>query len=97
MDAATIISEIKRHRATLEAAGVRHVFVFGSVARGTAGTASDVDLIFDQDIPGFNLFDYSGLKLLAQDLLPFEVDFIERSCLHPAVRARAEADAIQVF
>ncbi|MDJ0824747.1 MAG: hypothetical protein QNJ16_04520 [Rhodobacter sp.] len=53
--------------------------------------------MFDQDIPHFNIFDYSGLKILADELLPFEVDFIERSCLHPRLKDRIEASAEGVF
>ncbi|MDJ0824748.1 MAG: hypothetical protein QNJ16_04525 [Rhodobacter sp.] len=35
MDKATAIREILKHRAEFEAAGVRHVYLFGSVMRAT--------------------------------------------------------------
>ena len=97
MDKATVIREILKRRAAFERNGVRHVYLFGSVLRGEAGEESDVDLFFEQDIERFNLFDYAGLKQLAGDLLPFPVDFIERSCLHPKLKDRIEASAERVF
>ena len=40
--------------------GARNVRVFGSVARGDSGTASDLDLLVKMD-EGRSLFDLSGL------------------------------------
>lgn len=92
-----VIATIRARQAALEAAGVRHVWLFGSVARDEAGPASDVDLFFDHDLPGFGLVDYARLKGLAADLLPFAVDFTHRASLHPAIRPRIEAEAVEVF
>lgn len=97
MDKAEVIETIRALRPAFEAEGVTHIWLFGSVARGEAGPESDVDLFFDHNLKKFGLIEYSGLKLFAEDHLPFRVDFIERSCLHPAIRARAEAGAVQVF
>ena len=97
MDKPAILSSIRAHRAALEAEGITHVYLFGSVQRGDAGENSDVDLFFDHDIPNLGAFAYVGLKQLAQDILPFKVDFIERSCLHPKLRPAIEAGAELVF
>lgn len=97
MDKAGVTAEILKHRAEFEAGGITHIYLFGSVARGEAGPASDVDLFFDHGIERLTAFGYVGLKHLAEDLLPFRVEFIERSCLHPKLRRGIEASAERVF
>ncbi|MCB1363238.1 MAG: nucleotidyltransferase domain-containing protein [Rhodobacteraceae bacterium] len=97
MDKAAVISAIRALRPAFEAEGVSHVYLFGSVARDEQGPASDVDLFFDHKLTKFGLIEYSGLKRFAREHLPFDADFIERSCLHPAIRPEAEAQAIRVF
>lgn len=49
MDTGSVIATLREHRAELEAAGVVHLRLHGSVARGDASNASDVDLIADFD------------------------------------------------
>jgi predicted nucleotidyltransferase len=55
MDTATIptaeevIATLRAHEAELRAAGIRHLAVFGSVARGDAEADSDVDLVAELD------------------------------------------------
>jgi uncharacterized protein len=97
MDTASVIAAIRAKRSEFEARGVTHVYLFGSHARGEAGPESDVDLFFDHGIEKFDLLHYSGLMLLAEDLLPFPVDFVSHTSMHPEIRTRAEADAVQVF
>jgi len=41
----SIIKRIRRCRRALSRTGVQHVSVFGSVARGDAGSGSDIDAI----------------------------------------------------
>ena len=48
-------------------------------------------------MPNFGLFDYVGMKLLADELMGRKVDLIERSCLDPKLRARVEAEALRIF
>src|SRR5437868_2506611 len=59
-----------------EGRGARNVRVFGSVARGDATPASDVDLLVDFE-PGRNVLDLSELILDLQDLLDRPVDVLE--------------------
>jgi predicted nucleotidyltransferase len=56
--------------------GARNVRVFGSVARGDATAASDVDLLVDFE-PKRNVLDLSELILDLQDLLCRRVDVLE--------------------
>ena len=53
--------------------GARNVRIFGSVARGEAKAASDVDLLVDMD-PGRSLLDLGGLLMDLQDILGCPVD-----------------------
>ena len=49
MDKGHVIEMLRVHRDELRAAGVVHLSVFGSVARGEASERSDVDLMADFD------------------------------------------------
>lgn len=67
--------------------------VFGSMARGDAGDASDVDLLVTL-APGISGLALGGLLADAQDLLGRRVDVVTEASLHPALRARVLADAV---
>jgi uncharacterized protein len=56
------IDILLRHRGELERAGVRHLYLFGSVARNEARAQSDVDLFFDYDKGRFGLFALMEVK-----------------------------------
>jgi uncharacterized protein len=53
MDKDHVISKLNAHEQKLRAAGIVHLRVFGSVARGQASSRSDVDLLaeFDKSKP----------------------------------------------
>jgi uncharacterized protein len=75
--------------------GVRELAVFGSVARGDASDASDIDVLVD--FVGSATFDgYMGLKVFLEDNLGVKVDLVTRSALKPRLRARIEAEARRV-
>jgi predicted nucleotidyltransferase len=57
--------------------GARNVRVFGSVARGEVGPASDVDFLVKMD-QGRGLLDLSALVVDLRDLLGRKVDVILR-------------------
>jgi hypothetical protein len=73
--------------------GASNIRVFGSVARGDAGSASDVDLLVDLD-PDRSLFDLGGLLMDLTDLLGTEVDVVTEASLKPRVRQRVLAEAV---
>lgn len=68
----------------VHARGARNVRVFGSVARGQATAASDVDLLVDFE-PERTVLDLSELILDLQELLDRQVDVVE--IRHPSPRA----------
>ena len=75
--------------------GVRDLAVFGSVARGDAKEASDVDLIVDFEGPP--TFDgYMGLKLYLEDSLGLSVDLVTRAAIKPRLKARIESESSRV-
>ena len=53
MDKDAVIAILRAHRAELEQLGIRHAALFGSVARGTDGPSSDVDVavLFEESPP----------------------------------------------
>lgn len=88
---------IKRHRAEIlrlaAGYGIYNVRVFGSMARGDATDASDVDLLVsvEPDRSGLVL---GGLLLDVQDLLGRKVDVVSDGGLHPRLRDRILAEAV---
>ena len=91
------IDILLQHRAELERAGVRHLYLFGSVARNEARVESDVDLFFDYDKGQFGLFALMDVKELASNILGRKADIMTRDSVHPMLRSRIEAEAAQVF
>lgn len=79
--------------AAAEPRGVRHVRVFGSVARGDAGDDSDVDLLVDLD-QGRSLLDLGAFLMDIQDLLGCSVDVVTEAGLKPRLRARVLTEAV---
>lgn len=73
--------------------GASHIRVFGSVARGTADTDSDIDLLVDLE-SGRSLFDLGGLLSDLQKLLGHNVDVITPASLRPRIRQRVLEEAI---
>jgi predicted nucleotidyltransferase len=73
--------------------GARNVRVFGSVARGEADDASDIDLLVDLE-PGRTLMDLGGLLSDLRDDLGLRVDVIIADCLRQSIRNRVLQDAI---
>lgn len=88
---------IERHRSELTALarrrGATRICVFGSMARGDAGDASDVDLLVTL-APGVSGLALGGILADAEELLGRRVDVLTEAGLHPALRERILADAV---
>jgi len=84
----THMQRIEQHRQQIitmcEHHGARNPRIVGSVARGTATAASDIDLVVDLE-PGRTLFDVAALHDELVDLLNTEVDVITSGALHGAL------------
>lgn len=88
---------LRQHRqallAAVDAAGASNLRVFGSVARGTHGPDSDIDLLVD--LPeGTGLFALLALEGTLERILNVDVDLAPVTSLKPRVRAEALAEAI---
>lgn len=78
--------------------GVRHLAVFGSVARGEDGAGSDLDLAVEIEAGrAFSLIRLEDTRLLLQDAVGRPVDLGEIGSFRPDVRAAFERDKIPIF
>jgi hypothetical protein len=73
--------------------GVARVGLFGSVARDTAGAASDVDILIEFDRAP-TLGGYEALKSHLADLMGEEVDVATPDSLHRLLRDRILAETV---
>ena len=73
--------------------GARDVRVFGSVRRGQAAAASDLDLLV-RFRRGVDLFDQMHLEHALEELLGRKVDVVTEAGLHPLVRPQALFEAV---
>jgi predicted nucleotidyltransferase len=95
---AEVVARLREHAPELRKRGVRHLYVFGSVARGDARVDSDVDLAIDVDSTSdFSLITLGSVAADIEEWLDRGVDLGERSMLRPFLRAEFERDAVRVF
>jgi uncharacterized protein len=73
--------------------GARNVRVFGSVARGEPGGASDLDLLVEMS-GGRSLFDLVALGADLEEALGVAVDVVTEKSLSPYLRDRVLAEAV---
>ena len=97
MKRATAIAKLRARRDELKRLGVEHLYLFGSTARDEARPASDIDLFFDHPIGSLGLFGLMDIKDKAARILGRKTDIMTRRSLHPMLRKRIEASAMQVF
>jgi predicted nucleotidyltransferase len=87
---------IETHRAAIRVLAAKHgvtdVRIFGSMARGDATEASDVDLVV-RPLPGTSLLELGGLLMEVQALLGRRVEVVSERALHPAMRERVLKEA----
>ncbi|HEX9636036.1 MAG TPA: nucleotidyltransferase family protein [Acidobacteriota bacterium] len=87
----------KRHEILRLAAkyGARNQRAFGSVARGEADEASDLDLLVELE-PGRSLLDLGGLQFELEALLGCSVDVVTLRGLKRRIRDRVMREAVPV-
>jgi len=73
--------------------GAYNVRVFGSVARGEADEASDVDVLVELE-PDRSLLDLGGFLADLEDLLGCKVDVMTEKGLRPRIRDRVLQEAV---
>ena len=99
MDRDQIIAKLREHAPELKAAGVVHLFLHGSYARGTAiRGSSDVDVIAEFDPRRrLSLVDMVAIENRLADLLGVRVDLSPDRTLKEPVRNKAKREAVLAF
>src|SRR5579863_2023870 len=88
-----IIATLLAHAAELRAAGIRHLSMFGSTARGEAGSDSDVDLLAELDPEAhIGLIRLAGIELRLGKILGRRVDLLPEPIQRARLRANVERD-----
>ena len=90
---------LRAHRAELEARGIRHAALFGSLARGEAGPDSDVDVLIDFDPElKMGVYEYVGHQMFVSDMFAQQkIDVVGIDSLRPEILPNVERDAIYAF
>ena len=98
MDRSAVIEKLQRHEQELKAAGVVHLRLFGSLARGDQKESSDVDLIAELDpTRRRTLVILARLENTLSDLLGAKVDLTLAGALREPIRQRALREAVFAF
>lgn len=99
MNREQVVATLRDHEEELKQAGVTHLALHGSYARGCAvGGLSDVDVLadFDRTRP-LSLFGRIHLENRLTDILGVKADLADRALLIREVRENAERKAVLVF
>jgi predicted nucleotidyltransferase len=93
-----VIAILRAHEAELHRAGVRHLSLYGSVARGDAEADSDVDLLVELD-PGacIGLFALGALERRLTELVGRPVDLLPEPIEQPRLKANIDRDRRRAF
>ena len=98
MDKDSVITKLREHEPELKADGIVHLGLHGSLARGTATSTSDIDLIAEFDTSKrLSLLDMVSLENRLSDLLGAPVDLSTQHTLKPPVAKRAAHEAVLAF
>ncbi len=93
-----VIATLRAHEAELRHAGIRHLSLFGSVARGDADAGSDVDLAVVLDPKArIGLFALGALERRLAELLGRKVDLLPEPVEKPRLRANLDRDRRRAF
>lgn len=80
----------------LKEAGVTRSSIFGSVVRGDATDASDIDILIEPP-KGIGFFGFIGLEQKLADALGRRVDLVSFSGLKPRIRDRILNEQVPIL
>lgn len=93
-----VLNVLRSHERELHRLGVSHAAVFGSVARGEATAASDIDVLVDlDDRRPMGIFEYARLKLYISEILDGAGDVVNSRTIKPLLRDSILRDAVHAF
>ena len=79
-----VIATLRDHAAELRQAGICHVGLFGSLARGEASPASDIDLVVELDPAArIGMIRLAGIERRLVEILGWRVDLLPEPIEHP--------------
>jgi uncharacterized protein len=87
------LAVIAAHRHVLPSYGVKHLSIFGSVARDEAGPVSDVDILVEFAKP-IGLFGFARLQEYLEQILDARVDLVTEGGLRRQMRDQILREAI---
>jgi predicted nucleotidyltransferase len=88
-----IVAILQAYQTELRRAGIRHLSLFGSFARGDAGAASDVDLAVEFDPAArMDLFRPTALESRIAEILGRRVDLLPEPMQQPRLQANIDPD-----
>jgi len=90
-----VSARLRENRATLQDLGVKSLALFGSAARGNAGSESDVDFLVEFSRP-VGLFEFIRLKQVLEKILGCRVDLVTLDALRESMKAEILDEAIDV-
>ena len=89
---------LRRLRTPLEARGIAHAAIFGSVARGDGTEASDVDVIVTPAIGArLDLIDLGGVQTLLDEQFGLDVDVVVEPVKKTELRRAIQRDRADAF
>jgi len=92
-----ILEALAEHREELRALGIKSLALFGSAARDELTDQSDIDMLVDLKGPK-GLFGLIRVKHRLEELLNVEkIDLITKQGLHPALKDRILAEAVDAL
>lgn len=96
VDRDEVLHILAEHRDEFRDMGVRQLSVFGSVARGEATAASDVDVLVEfEPLLTVGFFRICQLRYRLEDLLGERVDVVTAGGLRPEIRDEVLSEAIR--
>ena len=98
LSAETILTRLRSHSDELRDAGIRHLSLFGSIARGEARETSDIDLAVELD-PSFHvgLFRLMALQRRLSDVLGRAVDLLPEPAENTRLQRHIDRDRHRAF
>jgi predicted nucleotidyltransferase len=99
MNRQSAIDTLKRIRSRLEARGIAHAAVFGSVARGDTRAASDIDVVVTPAQGArLGLFDLGGIQTVLEEAFAgVSVDLVVEPVRRATLRQAIERDRAHAF